>query len=251
MRKLIYLSIICLFLFSCNNSNKQNAQNQISTPNEKPIIGRNNYAVVWNRTTHDKELVIENTSTFTKEFLSLWEKNNVENIYFDIAPEVKDEMHFPSVSFFVKANNLNSAESILDNLTIVKKGIAQYKLYPVGMLWLGQTQDSSKINNNHKCFVTIWETKEKKPVNDLTKTQNDTILALWNTGKIENIYFDLEGVINTSKKTDFVFYIRAPNQNDAETICKSLPFYTENVAAYRIFSAGVFWLGVNNVNLKN
>lgn len=244
MFKFLNLLIICLLLFSCSDSNKQNAQNQNSTTPEKSIIGRNNYAVVWHWTTLDKELVIENTSIFTKELLSLWEKNDVENIYFDTDSEVQDGMHFPSISFFVKANNLNSAKSILNELTIVEKGIAQYKLYPVGMLWLGQTQDSSKINKNHKSFVTIWETKDKQPVDNLTKAQNDTILALWNKGKIQNVYFDIEGVINDSKKTDFVFYIRASNLNDAEVICKSLPFYQEDIASYRIFSAGAFWLGV-------
>lgn len=235
-----------MLLFSCNNSNKQTSQN--STTNKKSDIGRNNYAVVWDWTSSNKELIVENAAIFTKELLDLWDKNEIENVYFD--NEVKDDMFFPSISFFVKSHDLNDAKAILDDLTIVKKGIAQYKLYPVGMLWLQQTQDYSKIDNNHKSFVTVWETKDKKPVDKLTKVQNDTILALWNEGKIENVYFDLEGIINTNKKTDFVFYIRAPNLNDAEAICKSLPFYQEDIASYRILSAGVFWLGVNNANQK-
>ena len=251
MYKLFSLLTISLLLFSCSNPNKQNSQDQNAISIVESNIGRNNYAVVWDWSTKDKELVIENASIFTKELLNLWENNDIENVYFDSEAEVKDDMHFPSISFFVKAHSLSSAKSILDDLTIVKKEIAQYKLYPVGMLWLEQTRDSTKINMNDKSFVTIWETKNKETIDDLTKTQSDTILALWNKGKIENVYFDAQGVIDANKKTDFVFYVKSANLADAEKICKSLPFYKENVASYRIFPAGVFWLGINDKLQKN
>jgi len=141
-------------------------------------------------------------------------------------------MQFPSISFFVKAQSMSGAKTILNDLTIVKKGIANYKLYPVGMLWLRQTHDSTKIKMNDKSFITIWKTKNKETIDDLTKTQSDTILSLWNNGKIENVYFDVQGVMDKNKTTDFVFYIRAANMKEAEVIAKSLPFYKENIATY-------------------
>ena len=245
MYKLFSLLTISLLLFSCNNPNKQSSQNQNPTTKEKPDISKFNYAVVWDWTTKDKELVIENASTFTLELLNLWENNDIENVYFDSEAEVKNDMQFPSISFFVKSQSITGAKIILNDLTIVKKGIASYKLYPVGMLWLKQTLDSTKINMNDKSFVTIWKTKNKETIDDLTKTQSDTILSLWNNGKIENVYFDVQGVMDKNKTTDFVFYIRAANMNEAEIIAKSLPFYKENIATYQIFPAGVFWLGIN------
>lgn len=251
MYKLFSLLMISLVLFSCNNSNEQNAQNQSatnmenSTINEETKIGRSNYAVIWEWTTNDRELVMENASAFTKELIELWEKDDVENVYYDAEVEVINDMNFPSISFFVKAHNMENAKTILDSLTIVKKQIAKYKIYPVGMLWLGKTTDTSKINVNIRSFVTIWETNENVVVDGLTKTQSDVVLDLWNTGKIENIYFDAKGVTDANSTTDFVFYVRATSLTEAENICKSLPYYKENNATYKIFPAGVLWLGVN------
>ncbi len=243
MYKLFNLLTISLLLFSCTNSGKQNTQNKNTTTKENSAIGKSNFAVVWNWATRDKKLVNENAAMFTKELLNLWEKNIIENVYFDSEAEVKDDMQFPAISFFMKAQSLDNAKSILDGLTIVRQEIAQYKIYPVGILWLGQNEETSEKNKKLGSFVTVWETKDKKPGDDLIKTQNDKILALWNSGTIENVYFDMEGISSANNKTDFVFYVKADNLNDAETLCKSLPFYKENIASYQIFSAGTFWMG--------
>ena len=242
MYKLFSLLTISLLLFSCSNSGKQN---QNSKTKEKTDISKNSYAVVWDWDTKDKKLINENAAAFTKELSNLWEKNIIENVYFDSEAKGVDDMQFPSISFFIKANSLDNAKSILDGLTIVRQEIAQYKLYPVGMLWLGQNKETSEKNKTLGSFVTIWEPKGKKPDDDLLKAQNDKILALWNSGTIENVYLDLEGISGANDKTDFVFYVKADNRNDAETICKSLPFYKENIASYQIFSAGTFWMGIS------
>lgn len=118
------------------------------------------------------------------------------------------------------------------------------------MLWLGQNQDSPEINTDLKSFVCIWETKEKRPVDDLTKAQNDAVLALWNEGVVENVYFDIEGVSNINDKTDIVFYVKASNISEAESICKSLPFFKEEIASYKIFPAGTFWLGLYDESVE-
>ena len=248
MNRLLGVISICILLFSCNNSVKQNSDKK-ETVNEKVIaIGRNNYAVIWNWTTTNKELVQENSAAFTQELLALWEKNSIENVYFDTEAEVKNDMQFPSISFFVKAHGLEKARKILDELTIVKEEIASYKLFHVGMLWLHQKQDSTLSDINSKSFVTIWKTTDKKPVGEITKAQNDAVLTLWNSGIIENAYFDIESVSNTSEKTDFVFYVKANNIDDAKAICENLPFFKNSIASYKIFQAGVFWLGKHESN---
>ena len=248
MNRFLGLLVICLLLFSCNNSVEQNSEKKDIVNENISSIGRNNYAVVWHWTTTDKELVVDNALTFTKELLSLWEKKDIENVYFDLEAEVKNDMQFPSISFFVKAHGIKSARKILDELTIVKKEIASYKLFPVGMLWLGKNQDSILSTTNYKSFVTVWETNEEKPVDNTTKAQNDAVLELWNSGIIENVYFDIEGVSNSNEKTDFVFYVNADNIDKARTICETLPFSKENIASYKIFQAGVFWLGKHESN---
>lgn len=247
MNKQLGLIGICLLLFSCNNSGKQNSEKNDIVNEQNTTIGRNNYAVVWDWTTTDKGLVVNNAPTFTKELLNLWERDDIENIYFDSEAEVKNDMQFPSISFFIKAHGIKNTRKILDDLTIVKKGIASYKLFPVGMFWLGKKQDST-LETTYRSFVTVWETKEKKAVDKTTKAQNDAILKLWNSGIIENAYFDVEGASKTNKKTDFVFYVRAKNIDEARIICETLPFFKENIASYKIFQAGVFWLGKNESN---
>lgn len=242
---------ICLVMFSCKNSVKQNSSDQqTGAENINTSIGRNNYAVVWDWSTEDEESVIENSGAFTTELFSLWENNDIENVYFNTDAGLNAKMPFPTISFFIKAHSLGDAQLLLDSLTIVKKEIASYTLHPVGMLWLGRKQDSSTINTHRKSFVTVWETKDKRPVDALSKAQNDAALALWNAGTIENVYFDIEGVTRTNKKTDFVFYVRAPNITEANSICESLPFYKESMASYRIFPAGAFWLGVYDETAK-
>lgn len=251
MNKLLSLFLISLILLSCNNSNKTETINQDSKANQISKIGRHNYAVVWDWSTDDKELVTVHAATFTKELLNLWENNDIENVYLNPEVELNDKLPFPSISFFVKAHSIEAARSILNELTIVKKEIADYKLYPVGILWLEGNKKSLAIHTDYKSFVTVWDKKYQTPDAELTKAQNDIIINLWNNGTIENVYFDVEGVTNQSEKTDFVFFVKARNQDEAESICKTLPFYKEKIASYKIFNAGTFWLGINNKKTLN
>lgn len=245
MNKFLSLCLISLLLLSCNNSNKTETLNQPSKTIETSKIGRHNYAVVWDWSTDDKALVIKHSASFSKELLSLWENNDIENVYLNPEIELNAELPFPSISFFVKAHSIEAAKSILNELTIVKEKIAQYKLFPVGLLWLEGNKKAEAIHTDYKSFVTIWESNAQTPSAELTKAQNDTILNLWNNGTIENVYFDVKGVTNPSEKTDFVLFVKAKNKADAESICKSLPFYKKEIVSYKIFNAGTFWLGVN------
>lgn len=251
MNKIVSLIGICFVLFSCNNLGSQNSTDQQTAAQDiNSSVGRNNYAVVWEWLTKDLELVKENTGLFTTELIALWTNEDIENVYFNTEAGLDTEMPFPTISFFIQAFSPGDAQALLDSLSIVKKQIASYTLHPVGMLWLGQNQETSDINSTSESFVSIWETKDKRPVDALTKSQNDAVLALWNEGKIENVYFDIEGTTKANKKTDFVFYIRAPNITEANSICESLPFFRESMASYQIFPAGTFWLGSYDETVK-
>lgn len=247
MRQTFFYLAISLLLFSCGN-NKQEATTEIkpetveSKPAETSIVGKNNYAVVWKWTTTDEQLVSDNALKISKELTELWKKGVVENTYYNNDSKVDKLSYFPNISFSLKAESYESAETILNNLTIVKKGIAIYSIYPIGTLWLDRKHKTIHEKGISKSFVTIWTTKNN-PTDELTKSQNDEILELWNEGKIENVYFDIEGTQKQNSKTDFVFYTNANTKEDAKAICESLPFFKKNIATYKIHEVGVFWMG--------
>ena len=242
----LYLAL-SLFIFSCGNNKKEaNADTKSetveSTSTKTTNVVSKNYAVVWNWATKDEQLVTENSPTISKELTALWQKGIVENAYYNSDSKVDKLSYFPNISFSLKAESYKSAEIVLNNLTIVKKGIAVYKLYPIGTLWLDRKFKTIHKNGMTKSFVTVWNTN-KKPTDELTKAQNDKVLELWNAGKIENAYFDIEGTQIANSKTDFVFYANANTEAEAIALCESLPFFKENIATYKIREVGVFWMG--------
>ena len=130
-------------------------------------------------------------------------------------------------------------------MTIVKKGIAVYTIYPVGVNYLGRNDKvlKEKAMATHS-FVAVWETKPNaKPNDELTKSQSDAVLKLWNEAVIENVYFDIEGTQKANNETDFVFFVNANSKDEAKTVCDGLPFAKENIASYKLLPVGVFWLG--------
>lgn len=244
----IYFAV-SLLIFSCNDTKKEALEPtksetvELST-SETSQIGRNNYAVVWKWTTTDVQLVIDNSASISEELTSLWKQDIVENTYYNSNSKVDKLSYFPNISFFLKAASYEDAEVILNKLTIVKKGIAVYNIYPVGNLWLDRKFKTIHENGLTKSFVTVWKTKSK-PTDKITKAQNDKILELWNNGKVENAYFDIEGTQSANNTTDFVFYANANTKEEAIAMCESLPFFKENIATYNIHEVGVFWMGKN------
>lgn len=178
--------------------------------------------------------------------LNLWENNVIENVYFDNKPQENKLHNFPSISFFLKANSLEDATSTLNKLSVVKLHVASYTLFPVGMLWLNTLADMDYDRGNKQCFVAVWITlNSTAPANKLLKAQNDTVLAMWNKGLIENVYFDSQGVVTKNDKTDFVFFVYASSESEARNKCETLPFYKNKIASYQLHKAGTLWLGKN------
>lgn len=242
MRQTLFFLALSLMIVSCGDEKKKvTPEVQAETTTEMSKIGRTNYAVVWNWTTDDVQLVTSNLKQISEELTALWQQDVVENAYYNNEPEVNKLGDLPNISFFLKAQTEQKAREALNNLTIVRKGLSDYTLYPVGNLWLERNVEAIKENGFKKSFVTIWSTTGK-PTPDLTKSQNDEILALWNKGVIENVYFDIEGTQKVNEKTDFVFYINADNKEEAIVLCDSLPFLKNNVATYKLHPVGIFWL---------
>ena len=253
--KKIMLFVVAILVLSCNNQPKEKVESSEINPastsvKEDQELVRNNYAVVWNWTTTDKQLVTDNAPAISKELTKLWKDKIVENAYFDSDGEFEKFESFPNISFFLKAKSVAETESILNELTVVKKGIAKYTIYPVGTKWLGRNSEVIvKKGMVTKAYVAVWNTitkhdnaDAKELIKKNAKDQSDAILKLWNDGIVENVYFDIEGTSNLNSTTDFVFFVNADSEAEAKKICDDLPFAKKHLSSYKISPVGVYWL---------
>ena len=247
MKKILFLFAISFLILSCGEQPQEEESTnptEEQTRDELSKVGRTNYAVIWKWTTEDTQLAGDNMQIISEEFAGLWHDDVIENAYYDESPPADKLENFPNIACFLKAHSIAEADSILGTLTIVQKQIASYTLYPVGHLWLDRKSEVINEKGITKSFAVVWTTDlGKQPSDETLKAQNDKILELWNAGTIENVYFDIEGVIKENDKTDFVFFVNTDSLEEAVDICNALPFAKENLASYQIFHAGMFWLG--------
>ena len=129
-KSILTLTISILFLSCGGKSQKKETDNspntETSVGNDLSKIGRENYAIIWKWTTSDEQLVTDNLVTISNELTALWKKGIVENTYYNSDSKVDKFSYFPNISFSLRAESYESAEVILNKLTIVKKGIASY-----------------------------------------------------------------------------------------------------------------------------
>lgn len=249
MKKLLSFLLTVFLLNGCTSQSKKetpptNPVIQTSISDERLRTGKTNFAVTWKWTTTDSKLVSNSLPVISEELLKLWKSSTIENAYFDTESSTDKFEHFANIAFFLKADSKEEAEHLLNNLEVVKKGIASYQLYPVGVLWLGRKTEAVKKKSNIVSFATVWTTKvTPKPSAKLIKEQSAKISELWNQGVVENVYFDIEGTQSQNEVTDFVFFVNARSQEEAQKICNSLPFYKEGIASYEMYQAGAFWMG--------
>ncbi|SNZ01164.1 hypothetical protein [Flagellimonas pacifica] len=249
IKKVITILCILTIVFSCKNKLQENEklneteqQQEIEAKNAK--IGRQNYAIAWKWATDNKQLVEENLVVIADQVNQLWKEDIIADAYYNSNATIDKFEYFPNVFFFLKAQSEEDAITILDELTLVKKGIASYKIYPVGLKWMGRDHDEIREKGITNSYAAVWASDNWENTTDsLTKSQADAILDLWNDGSIENIYFDIEGTQKANDKTDFVFFINANTEKEAKELCAALPFAKENIANYEIYPVGVFWLG--------
>lgn len=246
MKKLLVLLFVGL-LFSCNQSAEKKAntaEGQDATEIDDSKFGRKNFAVIWTWTTKHTPLLSDNIEVISAELMELWQKDIIENAYFNTDPGSEKLGDFPNISFFIKAKTTDDAEKELNNLTIVKKGIADYTLVPVGTLWLARKTEELKKKGIQNSYVAVWSTNnEGEPGAEDIKAQSDATMELWNEGTIENVYFDIEGTQENNDISDFVFFVHAESEDEAANICDNLPFAKNDLADYKLYPVGVFWLG--------
>lgn len=247
MKKIIRLSLMALLLTNCKDQGKKRPtemENRTVGTEEKQVTPKitQNYAVVFNWATQDENLVMENSMLQSDQLRKLWEDGVVENVYYDSEAKRDKFSYFPNITFTLKAADETGAKTVLDNLVVVKKGIATYTTYPVGTLWLKRNKKAVKEMGRTSSFVAVWNT-DYKPERTMVIGQNEKLMELWNSGQIENVYFDIEGTQKENDKTDFVFFVNANTEEEAKAIIDPLPFVRNAVASYELYPVGIFWMG--------
>lgn len=241
-------------MFSCNNQpdkkTSKDVKNETLTETTESKFGRKNFAVIWKWATSDKELFEKNMLIVSKEMTDLWEDGIIVDSYFNTDEKLGEIGVFPNISCFVKAKSTQDVEKILNKLTLVKLGLAEYTIYPVGTKWLDRKTSKILERGVTKSYVAVWNTETKhdsataeKLIKENAKQQADAVLALWDEGIIENVYFDIEGTVKSNEKTDFVFFVNVNSEAEAKEICDKLPFVKKHLASYKLVPVGLFWLG--------
>jgi len=251
MKNTILSLLVFTLLIGCNKKQKTTkhsnpvSNTKTTTTVDDSKLDSKNYAITWKWTSKNSEFIQDNLPTIDKELTQLWKKGIVENAYYDADAKVDKFDYFPNVAFFLKAHSKTKAKSILDDLAIVKKGIASYEIHPVGKLWLDRKTDLINEKGITKSFVAVCTRLIKREDTDtkVSELQSESVLELWNKGVIENAYFDLEKEQQSNDMSDFVFFVNTNTKKEAEDICNSLPYFSKGIATYKLHQVGVFWRG--------
>ena len=101
---------------------------------------RHTYAVTWTIETNDTILFKDTLIDQQAKMLTLWQKGILENVYIDNkkSEDTVQKGDVGKVMFFIKAKTEEEAKSVLNEMPLVKKKVAEYQLLPVGVLWLTQ-----------------------------------------------------------------------------------------------------------------
>ncbi len=249
MKKVALFALLGI-LISCSNQTNEKANNELKEQNAEEMnnsnFGMKNFAVVGKWGSSNSQMMSDNKTVINEELVDLWKNNKIENVYLN--NEVEERLgDYPNISFIVKAKSKKEAKIILDDLTIVKEGIASYNIFPVGTKWMGRNSEIKNPIEIEITYVAVWTNNtDIEPTTDDIKVQSDAILKLWNEGTIENVYFDIQGTQNENTLTDFVFFVNVNSEDEALEICDKLPFAKKNLASYTIHYVGAFWLGEYN-----
>jgi len=75
--------------------------------------------------------------------------------------------------------------------------------------------------------------------------QTAVLMSLWKKGVVENIYLNRglnKPELESKRKVNIVFFIKAKNKDKANEILKQLPFAQHDVLNYTLYPVGFLWL---------
>lgn len=181
----------------------------------------------------------------------MWRNGEIENAYYNTDSEISSVENLPNICYFLKAESYKSARERLNELAVVKNGIANFSVFPVGSKWFGRNADAIQDKGLTKSYVSVWKTLTDINVDeyrDLIDAQATSIKNLYQSGDIENVYWEMSREEDAYKRrtnniSDFVFFINTNNKEDAKALCDSIGFIQAELMSYEVIPVGVFWLG--------
>ena len=188
--KLIIILIASVTILSCQNTkeNKQTIEQNIETTTEKKVqfVKTISYAVVWDwsqNNTVDKILPVIQKQV--PVIIDLWKKGTIENVYMDTESKLNDNEKYSKVFFIIKGESIEQIKTILDDTPLVKAGIANYKLYPLGVKWLKRNKKAIELTQKNKnTFAVVWNPiKYNEKYEQYLGEQNIQLMKLWNNRK--------------------------------------------------------------------
>ena len=117
--------------------------------------------------------------------------------------------------------------------TKIKKGYSK---------WQNNKEDNSTSTEYNLLALDIYDKTGASAKNSRKEIGSMSLLE----GYLYFNWWDLEKAGNPSVNkdvTDFVYFVNANSQEEAEKICNNLPFTKANMVSYNIHPVGVFWLG--------
>lgn len=244
MKKLIVLLAVFFMLGCIQEQDKRDFQV------DKNVTAKYNietFAVVWTTITLQKDKMVKHLPAQTKQLKDLWDKGVVENVYFNTDEKFHDGETWPNIMFFVKAKDKEAATEILNEMDFVKYKLANYKLHPVGVLWLKRSKLAlDKVQKSKKTYGLVWATNPNSVyTEDDIKIQSSDLTNLWKEGFIENAYFDIVGAGTGNRdRPTMVNFVNAENEEEVHKILSDLHFIKKGISNYMLFDVGVLWLGV-------
>ena len=106
----------------------------------------NKYAVVSDSISQESPMFKQHIQEQAAVLISLWKKGVVENIYLNREVNKPQNKRKANIVFFIKAKNKDEASEILKQLPFVQHDVLNFTLYPVGVLWLKQSEDHPELS---------------------------------------------------------------------------------------------------------
>lgn len=113
--------------------------------NEGTLSALNKYAVISGSISQDNPLFKQHIQEQAAALVNLWHKGVVENIYLNREVNKPENKRNANIVFFIKAKNKDEANEVIKQLPFVQHDVLNFKLYPVGVLWLKEIGDYPEL----------------------------------------------------------------------------------------------------------
>ncbi len=241
------LLMINLLIFAGCKDKVENETVKPESKTESPTEFIKTYAVVPSLVTENPQKFNDNIVQQASQLNKLWEEGTVENLYYNVDGQKIDKNIIPSITYFIRATDIDKARSILDQMIFRTKNIGTFELIPVGNFLFGQSEKAADVRLKKKnAYVVIWDLL--KPYNEIDRDdiQNhfEADSKLYEEGILENAYKN--SPYDESIKNFTVYFMNADSEEEANKILNEMPFVKSKTGSFKIIYVGHFMRGKKN-----